>query len=121
MDSGGRILKYETLCTVGDKVTGGAGRCMYVHGMTCMCGIYLLSKHRLPWSLLRCQPPSPRAGNKCRYGHNELHSAMQSGQPTITETQRQRDRDRIRSGQGHTEEDGHGAGRQGTVGPVRVG
>ena len=53
MDSGGgRIYsKYETLCTVADRgVSGhrGAGRCMYVHGMACMCGIYLLSKHRLP-------------------------------------------------------------------------
>ncbi len=38
--------KYETLCTVVDMgVSGhrGAGRCMYVHGMACMCGIYHLS------------------------------------------------------------------------------
>ena len=34
-----------------------------------------------------------------------------------------RKRERDRSGQGHTEEDGHdaGTGRQGPVGPVRVG
>ena len=41
---------HETLCTVVDMgVSGhrGAGRCMYVHGMACMCGIYLLSKHLL--------------------------------------------------------------------------
>jgi hypothetical protein len=43
---------HETLCTVVDMgVSGhrGAGRCMYVHGMECMCGIYLLYLHRLPF------------------------------------------------------------------------
>jgi hypothetical protein len=48
----GRIYSmHKTLFTVADKgLSGhrGAGRCMYVHGMACMCGIYLLSKHRLP-------------------------------------------------------------------------
>jgi hypothetical protein len=42
------LSKYETLCTVGMSGHRGAGRCIYVHGMACMCGIYLLSKHRLP-------------------------------------------------------------------------
>jgi hypothetical protein len=44
------LTEYETFCTVADKgVSGhrGAGRCMYVHGMACMCGIYQLSKHSL--------------------------------------------------------------------------
>ena len=45
------LSKYETLCMVADRgVSGhrGAGRCMYVHGMACMCGIYLLSLLLLP-------------------------------------------------------------------------
>jgi hypothetical protein len=45
------LTEYETFCTVADRVVSGhrgAGRCMYVHGMACMCGIYLLSKHHLP-------------------------------------------------------------------------
>ena len=48
MDSGGgRILKYARYVMFGgNKGLSGhrrAGRCMYVHGMACMCGIYLLS------------------------------------------------------------------------------
>ena len=42
---------YETFVRwqIGEcQVARGAGRCMYVHGMACMCDIYLLSKHRLP-------------------------------------------------------------------------
>jgi hypothetical protein len=40
------LSKYETLCMVADRgVSGhrGAGRCMYVHGMACMCGISTIS------------------------------------------------------------------------------
>ena len=79
---------HESLCTVTDRgVSGhrGAGRCMYVHGMACMCGIYLIYKHRLPQSLLRCQPPSPRAGSRYRFCHDRLHCAMQYSKTTITE------------------------------------
>jgi hypothetical protein len=103
VDSGGgriysntkRYVRWQILeCQV-----TGAGRCMYVHGMAYMCGIYLRSKHLLPCSLLRCQPPSPRAGSRCRYGHNRLHISMQSSQPTITERQRQREIDQVRDTQ----------------------
>ena len=49
---GGRILKYARyVMYVGNKGLSGhrrAGRCMHVHGMACMCGMYLLPKHRLP-------------------------------------------------------------------------
>ncbi len=51
MGQGKYFTEYETLCTVADRVVSGhrgAGRCMYVHGMACMCDIYLLSEHRLP-------------------------------------------------------------------------
>jgi hypothetical protein len=37
--------KFETLCLVADRVVSGhrgAGRCMYVHGIACMCGIYTI-------------------------------------------------------------------------------
>ena len=56
MDSGEeKYSNYETLFTVADMgVLGhwGAGEVIVcardVHGMACMCGTYLLSKHRLP-------------------------------------------------------------------------
>ncbi len=50
MDSGaGKIYSmHKTLCTVAERGVSGAERCMYVHGMACMCGIHLQSKHRLP-------------------------------------------------------------------------
>ena len=99
VDSGGERIysMHEMLCTVADMgVLGhrGAEKCMYVHGMACMYGIYLRSKHPLPWSLLRCQPPSPRAGSRWLYGPHGLHSAMQYGHPTITDRQRQRQREK---------------------------
>ena len=88
-----------------------------MHGMTRMCGIYLLS---LTPSVAAMSAPFSKSREQILL---RPLPAARCNAVTPFYNNREAETERDRSGQGHTEKDGHdaGAGRQGTVGPVRVG
>jgi hypothetical protein len=52
--------KYEMVCTVVDRGVSGhqrSGRCMYVHGMACMCGIIFTISASLTLSIAAMSTP----------------------------------------------------------------